>query len=126
MSSPLVRIMTPSDIPQFRRMMATHSAFEGMPDMALTEADLHARAGACRCAALLQPGPHQNRRRAGQGLPTSPAHASAWKTYSCHCCALIGWLPLRPLALTAYAVLKLFSGNSSACFSCLDDGSILC
>ena len=44
MSRPLVRIMTPSDIPQFRRMMATHSAFEGMPDMALTEADLHARA----------------------------------------------------------------------------------
>jgi ribosomal protein S18 acetylase RimI-like enzyme len=39
-----IRVMTPGDIPQFRRMMATHSEFEGMPDMALTEADLHERA----------------------------------------------------------------------------------
>jgi hypothetical protein len=39
-----IRVMTPADIPQFRRMMATHNDFEGMPDMALTESDLHERA----------------------------------------------------------------------------------
>ncbi len=44
MTSVAIRVMTPADIPQFRRMMATHSAFEGMPDMSLTEADLHDRA----------------------------------------------------------------------------------
>ena len=39
-----VRQMTPADIPQFRRMMATHGAFERQPDLALSEADLHERA----------------------------------------------------------------------------------
>ena len=39
-----IRVITPADIPQFRRMMVTHNDFEGMPDMALTESDLHERA----------------------------------------------------------------------------------
>jgi len=40
----VIRDMVPADIPQFRRMMATHNDFEGMPPMALTEVDLHERA----------------------------------------------------------------------------------
>lgn len=39
-----VREMTPADIPQFRRMMATHGAFERQPDLALSDSDLHRRA----------------------------------------------------------------------------------
>jgi ribosomal protein S18 acetylase RimI-like enzyme len=39
-----IRRLSPPDIPQFRRMMATHNDFEGMPPMALSESDLHDRA----------------------------------------------------------------------------------